>query len=193
MNPRAPGHGWTPIALGLGSNMGRREEHLAAAVAALGGLRGMRVERVSHWIETAPEGGPAGQGPYLNGALVGRTQLGARDLLGVLLAIEAARGRRRRGALCNAPRPLDLDLLLFGSELLCEDGLVVPHPRLCQRDFVLRPLAEIAADLRIPPEGHTVGEHLARLGSRARTDTPPAVHGLSPGETGVPLGFVGDR
>jgi 2-amino-4-hydroxy-6-hydroxymethyldihydropteridine diphosphokinase len=104
--------------------------------------------------------GPPPQGPYLNGAAELVTSLGARALLDRLLAIEAAAGRRR-GALRNAARPLDLDLLLFGGQRIDEPGLRVPHPRLHERAFVLEPLCEIAARLVHPVLGETI-EQLAR-------------------------------
>src|SRR5476649_1648088 len=99
---------------------------------------------------------------FLNAALVGETTLRARELLDALQAIEQERGRERPYA--NAPRTLDLDLILFGDVVLDEPGLSVPHPRFRERRFVLEPLAEIAPTLRDPGSGCTVGELLARLG-----------------------------
>jgi 2-amino-4-hydroxy-6-hydroxymethyldihydropteridine diphosphokinase len=130
----------------LGSNLGDRAAHLAFAVAALRETPGIQVDRVSSIRETEPVGGPP-QGPYLNGVVALRTRLAPRALLERLLAIEAATGRER-GPEQNAPRTLDLDLLLYGDEQIDEPDLVVPHPRMRQRPFVMEPLAELGIDLQ---------------------------------------------
>jgi 2-amino-4-hydroxy-6-hydroxymethyldihydropteridine diphosphokinase len=106
-------------------------------------------------------GGP--QPAYLNAAAVGETALGARALLEVLLETERQFGRERPYP--DAPRTLDLDLILYGMEILEEPGLVVPHPRFRQRRFVLEPLAEIAADWIDPVTGRTIEELLRVLDS----------------------------
>lgn len=131
--------------LALGSNVGDREAHLERAVAALRATPGLRVRGVSRWHETDPVGGPAGQGPYLNGAAAVETSLSPRELLAACLAIELAAGRDR-GADAQrwGPRTLDVDVLLYDDRVLDEPGLVVPHPRMHERRFVLEPLAEIA-------------------------------------------------
>jgi 2-amino-4-hydroxy-6-hydroxymethyldihydropteridine diphosphokinase len=130
----------------LGSNLGDRAAHLAFAVAALRETPGIQVDRVSSIRETEPVGGPP-QGAYLNGVVALRTRLAPRALLERLLAIEAATGRER-GPEQNAPRTLDLDLLLYGDEQIDEPDLVVPHPRMRQRPFVMEPLAELGIDLQ---------------------------------------------
>ena len=129
--------------VGLGSNQGDRRAHLEHAVAALRASAGLEVVKVSPWIETEPVGGPLGQGMYLNGAVELRCRLSARELLGRLAEIERERGRERRERW--GPRTLDLDLLLYGDARIDEPDLVVPHPRLCEREFVLVPLAAIGA------------------------------------------------
>ena len=154
--------------IALGSNLGDREAHLEAALAALRASAGVRVTAVSALYETEPVGPPP-QGPYLNGAAELVTSLGPRVLLDRLLAIEAAAGRRR-GAVRNAARPLDLDLLFFGGRRIEEPGLRVPHPRLHERAFVLEPLREIAARVVHPVLGETI-EQLARC-----VRDPAAVH-----------------
>jgi 2-amino-4-hydroxy-6-hydroxymethyldihydropteridine diphosphokinase len=146
------------VALGLGSNLGDRRGHLERAVAQL--RRSMEVEAVSTLRETRPEGGPP-QGPFLNGAAVVGCDLAPRALLAALQALERKAGRRpgpRWG-----PRPLDLDILLCDDRIVSEPGLRVPHPRLATRLFVLEPLAEIAADWKVPGTGRTVGELFADL------------------------------
>lgn len=149
-------------AIALGSNLGDRRAHLEAAVAALRADPEIRVLAVSTWHETAPVGGPSGQGAYLNGAVEVETALGAHELLRRLQAIERARGRVRGPERC-APRTLDLDLILYGDEVHHEPGLIVPHPRAAERAFVLRPMAEIAPERRFP-SGRSVRQQLAELG-----------------------------
>jgi len=134
--------------VGLGSNLGDRAAHVARALEALRATPGVEVGAVSPLLETEPVGGPP-QGPYLNGAVELFVTLSARELLARLLAIEAAAGRVR-GLERNAPRCLDLDLLFYGDARIDEPGLVVPHPRLHQRQFVLEPLCRIAPDFVHP-------------------------------------------
>jgi 2-amino-4-hydroxy-6-hydroxymethyldihydropteridine diphosphokinase len=144
----------------LGSNLGERAAHLAAALAALRAEPRVRVAAVSAVYETDPLGPPP-QGPYLNAAVRLHTRLSARALLDRLLAIEAARGRRR-GERWSA-RSLDLDLLFYGSLVIDEPGLRVPHPHLHERAFVLEPLCEVAPRFVHPLLGRTVEELAARV------------------------------
>lgn len=126
--------------IGLGSNLGDRLAHLRAAVAGL-----PDVVAVSGLYETDPVGGPAGQDPYLNAVAELDTWRTARDLLEIGQALEAAAGRvraERWGA-----RPLDVDVLWVEGEAVAEPDLVVPHPRLWERTFVLIPLHDLAPDL----------------------------------------------
>jgi 2-amino-4-hydroxy-6-hydroxymethyldihydropteridine diphosphokinase len=146
-------------AVALGSNLGDRSSHLDYAVARLKTLLGG--VRVSRYIETDPVGVAEPQPRYLNAAAVGKTALSARALLDGLLAIERDRGRERPHA--NAPRTLDLDLILLGDLVIDEPGLVVPHPRFRERRFVLEPLAEIAPALVDPVSGRTVVDLLVML------------------------------
>jgi 2-amino-4-hydroxy-6-hydroxymethyldihydropteridine diphosphokinase len=137
--------------VGLGANLGDRENTLRAAVEALGGETGIEVVAVSALRETEPVG--VGEQPlYLNGAAELETTLTARDLLERLLAVEQRFGRVRSPGE-HGPRTLDLDLLLYGGEVIDEPGLTVPHPRLHERRFVLEPLAELAPGLHVPGRG----------------------------------------
>lgn len=133
----------------LGSNLGERESHVAAALVALTRHSGVSGLVASSLWETAPVGGPPGQGPYLNAAARFDTPLSARALLDLLLEIERCEGRERGEP--DAPRTLDLDLLFYGAHVIREEGLTVPHPRLHERAFVLAPLREIA-DSWVHPE-----------------------------------------
>jgi len=150
----------TRAAIALGSNLGDRRAAIAFAADRLAPHLSSPI--LSDLIETEPEGeGLESQPLYLNAALVGETTLSARELLDLLLQIEAEHGRIRpfRGA----PRTLDLDLILFGDTIANQPGLEVPHPRFRERFFVLGPLAEIAPDMRDPVTGLKVTELLKAL------------------------------
>lgn len=145
----------------LGSNLGDRFAYLAGALRGLERAAGVRVLACSRLYETEPVGPPP-QGPYLNAVVKLETGLAPRSLLGLLLAIERRAGRERR-AIRNAPRTLDLDLLLYASACLEEEGLVLPHPRLHERGFVLEPLCELAPELVHPRLGENVRTLAARI------------------------------
>lgn len=128
--------------IGIGSNLGDREGTLRSAVESLAAAPGVEVVTVSALRETAPVGPIVDQPPFLNGAVALDTTLEARELLELLLRIEADHGRTREGPQ-GGPRTLDLDLLIHGDARIDEPGLTVPHPRLRERAFVLEPLAEL--------------------------------------------------
>ncbi len=145
-----------PIAyLGLGSNLGDRRRNLESALGALRETTGIELTAVSTLIETDPEG-PPGQDRYLNGAATIRTKLSPRGLLHAMLEIESVHGRDRTKEGRWGPRRLDLDLLMYADRIIDEPELVVPHPRMHQRTFVLAPLAEIAPDAVHPVLGVTI-------------------------------------
>ena len=126
--------------IGIGSNLGDRQKYIESAIQGLKETKGIEVRKVSSIYETDPEGGPV-QGKYLNGAIEIETELGPRELLTRLLNIETLLGRKR--TVKNGPRTIDLDILLFGDQKIDEPDLKIPHPRMCGREFVMKPLKEI--------------------------------------------------
>jgi 2-amino-4-hydroxy-6-hydroxymethyldihydropteridine diphosphokinase len=136
--------------VGIGSNLGDREENLRRAVGLLAAEDGIDVTAVSEIRETEPVG-PVEQGPFLNGAVLIETELGPRELLDRLLEVEQRLGRVRDERW--GPRTIDLDLLLYGDLYVDQPGLTVPHPRLHERRFALEPLADLAPSLEIPGKG----------------------------------------
>jgi 2-amino-4-hydroxy-6-hydroxymethyldihydropteridine diphosphokinase len=178
--------------LGVGSNLGDRKARLDAAVAALAELPGVEVRAVSSYHETAPVGGPGGQGAFLNAAAAIETTLDPLDLLHGLQRIEAESGRVRLARW--GERTLDLDLLLFGDRVIETVPVVnrvfggqsvelqVPHPRMAVRRFVLAPLAEIAPGAVDPLTGRAIADLLVNLDRRP---SYVAIHGVS-WESGEP-------
>ena len=146
--------------VGVGANLGDRESTIRRALELLGGRDGVEVVAVSRLRETEPWG-LADQPAYLNGAAVVETSLPPAALLEALLAVERELGRTREGPRYG-PRTIDLDLLLYGDEVVAGPGLAVPHPRLHERRFALEPLAELDPALVVPGRG-TVSELLAQL------------------------------
>ncbi|MGE5492627.1 MAG: 2-amino-4-hydroxy-6-hydroxymethyldihydropteridine diphosphokinase [Actinomycetota bacterium] len=149
--------------IALGANIGDPAATVRAAFAALSGLPGTRLTAASSLYRTAPIG-LAGQPDFINAVARLETTLEPRALLQALLALEADFGRIRQER--NGPRTLDLDLLLYGDRVLDTPDLILPHPRLHLRAFVLAPLAEIAPDLAIPGRG-TVAAWLPAVANQA--------------------------
>jgi 2-amino-4-hydroxy-6-hydroxymethyldihydropteridine diphosphokinase len=136
--------------IGLGANLGEPESQVRRAIAELGKLPETRLVAASSLYRSEPIG--VGEQPdFINIVAKLETTLTARELLDELLTLEARFGRERPAP--GAPRTLDLDLLLYGDQVIAEPGLVVPHPRMHERAFVLMPLAEIASDISIPHRG----------------------------------------
>ena len=158
--------------LALGSNLGDRWESLAAAVRRLRAEPGLRLAAVSRFYETAPVNCPPGAGEFLNATAALETERAPEDLMQFLLRVERQFGRVRAEA--NSPRTLDLDLLLYTDRIINSPDLVLPHPRLHERGFVLVPLAEIAPNAVHPSLGKSVRELLTALARADRDQVRPA-------------------
>lgn len=143
-----------PVTLALGSNLGDRLARLGKAVLGLG-EGGVEVESLSSVYESPPAG-YAEQPHFLNAALLGRTRLSPVELLDLARRLETEAGRER--SFPNAPRPLDVDIVLYGDRVIRRPGLRIPHERWRDRAFVLVPLREIAPGLRDPESERTVAE-----------------------------------
>lgn len=145
------------VYLSLGSNLGERAESLASARTRIGILVG-KLETASSIYETAPWG-KSDQPPFLNQVIAVTTKLAPKVLLDTTLAIERSLGRVRGAPL--GPRTIDIDILLYGDQVVNEADLVIPHPAMAERRFVLTPLTEIAVGLKHPVLGKTISELLA--------------------------------
>jgi len=156
----------TRCLLGLGSNLGDRRSMMHQATGKVLRLSGCQLLAQSRWYETVPIGGPAGQGGFLNGALLLDCAIPAEDLARALQTIESQLGRNR--AVRWDARAIDIDLLLFGGEVIESPGLSVPHPRMSFRRFVLEPAAEIAGYMIDPISGWTLSRLLSYLENAPR-------------------------
>lgn len=149
-----------PCAVALGSNLGDSAHILSQAIAMLAQHPQLRLQAVSPWYQTVPVGGPP-QPDYLNGCVTFTTTLTPLLLLDLLLKTEQQFGRVRRERW--GPRSLDLDLLFYGDQVIDLPRLTVPHPRMCDRAFVLVPLREIAPEWRDPISQETVAQLSAQV------------------------------
>lgn len=146
--------------IGLGSNLGNREERLCSALLAMRALG--HVTRISSFYETEPVG-PVAQPDFLNAVAELQTVLPPEELLAALLRIEQQHGRDRAAAPPKGPRTLDLDLLAYDDVVMDSTALTLPHPALAERAFVLVPLAEIAPEWGHPVLKKSVIQMLAEL------------------------------
>jgi len=147
----------------LGANLGPRRATLRWAVNALAASEGVWVSALSRWHTTEPVGGPPGQSRYVNGVVCLATTRTPHELLSILQELEARSGRRRARDGRDSPRTLDLDLLAYDDVAIDDTRLVLPHPRLAQRTFVLAPLCDIAPDFVVGASGRSAREQLAHL------------------------------
>jgi len=150
------------ILIGLGSNMGNRQENIMTAIKGLSNHPEIRVDKISSLYETKPVG-VTGQPDFLNGAIGISTTLEPLKLLEVCLSVECEMGRIRKERW--GPRNIDIDILLYQDRILCDERLHIPHPRLHTRSFVLVPLSEIASDLPVY-QGLTPGQLLTTRSDR---------------------------
>lgn len=151
------------VYIALGSNMGRKRENMAQAVALIAALPGVKILNSSSLYETEPWG-KTDQDKFLNQVIEIETSLQPKELLAELHNIEIKMGRQRQEKW--GPRLIDLDILLFGNEVINDPQLTIPHPHMRDRLFVLVPLAEIGAELQFPDDGATLKEVLSSVIAR---------------------------
>jgi len=145
----------TPVVLSLGSNLGAREEHVLAGASALAGLDGFELLALSSLYESSPIGISTDR-VFINAACTARCRLTVREMLAATREIERRHGRGTANAFRD--RTLDIDIILFGGEVILESDLLVPHPRFRERLFVLVPLMEICPDSLVPPDRLTIAD-----------------------------------
>ncbi len=145
------------VALAIGSNIGDREYYLDSAIARLQSK--VNIDKVSSWFENEAVGGPTGQGDFLNGAILGSTKLPPEKLLDFIKEIEIELGRDLNAERWSA-RVIDIDIIFYGNVILNSTRLIIPHPLMHQRDFVLIPLNEICSDFIHPVLGISITDLL---------------------------------
>jgi 2-amino-4-hydroxy-6-hydroxymethyldihydropteridine diphosphokinase len=160
------------VVLGLGSNLGDRERNIALAMSALAADGAMALLGAAPLYETPPAGGPP-QGDYLNSAVLLETSLSPREVLERALAIERSLGRVRPDPVRWGPRTIDIDILWIEGLAASEPDLAVPHPRLRERPFALRPLLDLVPFARDPRTGEEYAELAAAAVPLARAGDPP--------------------
>lgn len=155
--------------IGLGSNLGGKRDNCLRAISLINRVPGCHVKEKSRFYKTEPVG-TEGQDWYINGAIALSSEISAKDLLGNLLSIEARMGRRRRKRWES--RSIDLDILLFGGDIIQERNLIIPHPLMHLRRFVLVPLAQLAPNLVHPVLGRTISELLESIPEKGQDVYP---------------------
>jgi 2-amino-4-hydroxy-6-hydroxymethyldihydropteridine diphosphokinase len=150
-----------PCLIALGANLGDKHQTLQQAILAIQETAIVDVIRTSQVHETLPVGGPAGQPTFGNAAILAHSHASAEEILRFLLELEQQFGRHR--LVRWQARTLDLDLLIYGSQIISQAEFILPHPRMSFRRFVLEPAVEVAADLRHPVVRLTIGQLLARI------------------------------
>lgn len=165
------------VFLGLGSNVGDREAYLNQAVSAIGNQKDIRIGCVSSIYETEPWG-KRDQNFFLNQVIAIETELDPQNLIVTCQRIEKDLGGNRGGRW--GPRRIDIDLLLFGDQIIDEENLQVPHPRLSERLFVLVPLNEVASVMMIPGSGQTVRKALERCSDQGSVRLHKKVNACHP-------------
>ncbi len=149
------------IVLSLGSNLGRREEAILEAIRRLYNTDGISIETVSSLYETDPVGFDTDR-LFINAVCIARSRMTPEEVLATCLSIEKALGRERS---CSpSDRTIDIDIVAFGNRVIRKSDLIVPHPRVRERLFVLLPLSEVRPGFSMPPEGVSVEELLRCLG-----------------------------
>ena len=159
---------WIKSYIGIGSNLGDRRKNIQLALKVLKEKKDIIVEKVSPFYETLPAGGPPHQGKFLNGVIEISTTLTPQELLKVLQGIEKALGRVRKERW--GPRTIDLDILFYGDLIVNEEGLIIPHPLMHKREFVLKPLLRIAPNLIHPVLKESVKELLESIRKKKPQD-----------------------
>ena len=154
------------VGIALGSNVGDRQETLRQALRQIMDQQVLTDIRASSMYETEAVGEGAG-GKFINAAVTGFCALAPRDLLKACMRIESALGRNRAAEGQGGPRSIDLDVLFYGQRQVVEPGLILPHPRMFTRQFVLKPLSEIAGELILPTQKESVHSLLASLDQTA--------------------------
>lgn len=168
--------------LSLGSNLGDREEYIEQAITLLKETPGIKFIRRSSNYETVPEG-KKGQPQYINCVVEISTNIDPLKLLGLVLAFEDTLGRER--GVSWGPRTIDIDILLFGNELISEDKLTVPHPLMHERLFVLEPLTEIAPNFMHPILDRTIKELYKDKKAETEEKYVEDLHGFKEGRSGI--------
>lgn len=156
----SPGQGMKTVYIGIGSNLGDKQHNCIKAVEMMGQMPGCKLTGRSDWYLTKPVG-VNGQDWYVNGIISISTRMSAQDLLDRLMAIEADMGRVRRQRWES--RVIDLDILLFGEEIIDEKNLKIPHSLMHLRKFVLVPMVQLEPDLIHPSLGATMAELLRKM------------------------------